>query len=213
MSKTENDYRQEIVELGLRLHQQGFVAATAGNLSVRLDAERLLTTPTHSSKAMLRPQDLIIVDRRGNKVAGESIPSSELPMHLLIYQLRPEVGGIVHAHPPAATGFAAAGMALDEALVAETVVTLGSVPLARYATPGSQQLNEALRDLIPGHHAILMANHGVVTYGEDLLEAYYYMESVEHLARVSLVTVLLGQQAKLSRQDVEKLMELRTRRA
>ena len=213
MPKTENDYRQEIVELGLRLHQQGFVAATAGNLSVRLDEQRMLTTPTNSSKARLRPQDLIIVDRRGNKIAGERVPSSELPMHLLIYQLRPEVGGIVHAHPPTATGFAAAGMALDEALVAETVVTLGSVPLARYGTPGSQQLNEALRDLIPGHHAILMANHGVVTYGEDLLQAYYHMESVEHLARVSLVTVLLGKQSKLTHQDVEKLMELRTRRA
>ncbi|MBI4465643.1 MAG: class II aldolase/adducin family protein [Acidobacteria bacterium] len=212
MPRTENEYREEMVEIGRRLHQQGFVAATAGNLSVRLDAQRFLTTPTNVSKGLLHAEDLILVDGQGNRLSGQQAPSSELGMHLLIYQMRPEVAGVVHAHPPTATGYAAAGLALDQALVAETVVALGSVPLARYGTPGSPELSEALRELIPHHNAILMANHGVVAFGEDLWQAYFHMETVEHLARVSLVTVLLGQQAKLSRQDVEKLMELRSRR-
>ena len=210
--KGENEHRHDMVEIGRRLHQQGFVAATAGNISVRLDPERFLATPTHMSKGMLRPEDLVIVDGKGNKISGRREPSSELGMHRLIYQLRPEIGGVVHAHPPTATAYATAGLALDQPLVAEIVVSLGSVPLARYATPGSEELHAALRDLIPRHNAVLLANHGVVSFGDDLFEAYFHMEEVEHFARVSLLTRLLGKQTLLSPRDVDKLLELRSAR-
>ena len=211
MSKTENEHRQEIVEIGGRLHQKGFVAATDGNISVRLDGGRVLITPSNVSKGMCRPEDLIVVDRDGNKISGERNASSELAMHLMIYDLRPDIHGIVHAHPPTATGYAAAGLPLNKALISEVVVSLGFVPLARYGTPGTPELSDALRDLIPHYDAILMANHGVVTYGEYLLKAYFHMETVEHFARISLVTELLGKQVLLARQDVEKLLEARTK--
>ena len=211
LSKTEQQHREEIVEIGRRLHQQGFIAGTDGNLSVRIDSERILTTPTGMSKGMLRPEDLVLVDKKGSRLSGFREASSELGMHLTIYESRPEVNAVIHSHPPTATGYAAAGLPLDKALLAEVVVVLGSVPLARYATPGSPALSEVLRELIPHHDAILMANHGVVTCGQDLLQAYFRMETVEHYARVSLVTELLGKQTLLSGQDVEKLMELRSR--
>ena len=211
MRKTENEYRQEIAEIGRWLHQKSFVAATDGNLSVRLDEDRVMTTPTNMCKGMCCPRDMIVVDRRGNKISGQRNASSELAMHLLIYDLRPDINGIVHAHPPTATGFAAAGLSLEKALLSEVVLSLGFVPLARYGTPGTPELSDALRDLVPQYDAILMANHGVVTFGEDLLKAYFHMETVEHFARISLVTELLGKQVLLSSQDVQKLLDARTR--
>jgi L-fuculose-phosphate aldolase len=211
MSKTEQEHRQEIVEIGRRLHQQGFVAATDGNISVRLDGGHVMTTPTNVSKGMCCPEDMIIVDMQGNKISGQRNASSELAMHLMIYDLRPDIHGVVHAHPPTATGFAAAGLPLDKALICEAVVALGFVPLARYGTPGTPELSEALRDMVPHYDAILMANHGVVTFGEALLKAYFHMETVEHLARISLVTELLGKQVLLSRQNVQKLLEARAK--
>lgn len=209
--KTEAEQREEMAELGRRLHQQGFVAATDGNLSVRLDGAHIMTTPTNMSKGMCRPEDMIVVDMDGNKVSGLRNASTELAMHLLIYRMRPDINGIVHAHPPTATGFAAAGMSLNKALLSEVVLSLGSVPLARYGTPGTPELSDALRDLVPHYDAILMANHGVVTFGEDLLKAFFHMETVEHFARISLVTEMLGKQVLLSRQDVQKLLEARSR--
>jgi len=134
-------------------------------------------------------------------------------MHLLIYRLRPDVRGVVHAHPPTATGFAASGMALNRPLVCELVVGLGCVPLARYATPGTRDLSDALEPLIPQYDAILMANHGVVAYGEDLLHAYMKMETVEDVARIALVAHLLGHEQPLSDQEVAKLVEARTKYA
>jgi L-fuculose-phosphate aldolase len=209
--KTEQLYREEIVRFGKLLHQTGMVAATDGNLSVRLENGTILCTPTLMCKGMMETNDLVIVDRKGTKLSGSRNVSSELAMHLLIYSRRPDVGGIVHAHPPTATGFAAAGLALDTALCSEIIVTLGTVPLASYETPGTPELAEALAPLVGDHDAILMANHGVVTYGVDLLNAYMNMETVEHFAKIALVTHQLGQQQKLSDQHVDKLREIRTK--
>ena len=205
MSKAETQHRRQLTEVGKWLHQKGFVAATDGNLSVRLKDGRVLVTPANRSKGMLRPEDMVLVDMQGNKLSGEGQPSSELPMHLMIYQRRPDVRGIVHAHPPVATGYAVAGLALDKAFLPEVVVSLGRVPLARYGTPGSQKLNAALRNLVSRHDAILMANHGVVTFGKDLLQAFFHMETVEQFARISLAAKLLGKQVSLSKQEVRKL--------
>lgn len=209
--KTEQQHREEIVRFGRLLHQTGLVAATDGNLSVRLENGNVLCTPTLMSKGLLEMEDLVIVGQNGKKLSGARDVSSEIAMHLLIYTRRRDVGAVVHAHPPTATGFAAAGLALDRALCAELVVTLGTVPLANYETPGTPELAEALAPLVADHDAILMANHGVVTYGVDLLTAYMNMETVEHFAKIALVTHLLGKQQTLSDQHIDKLRQIRSK--
>ena len=209
--KTDDEHRQEICEVGRWLHERCYVAATDGNLSVRLDDRRILATPTAISKGMMQPDDLTIVDYEGKRVLGRRNVSSEIAMHLLIYKRRPDVNAVVHAHPPVATGYAAAGLPLNKALISEIVISLGCVPIAQYGTPGTPELSQAMAELIPRYDAILMANHGVVTYGSDLMNAYFRMETVEHFARISLVTELIGRQVLLSQSDVDKLMEARRR--
>src|SRR5258706_6347453 len=208
---SERQHRLAIVEFGRLLHGNGFVAATDGNLSVRLDPHRLLVTPTYMSKGRMKPSDLVIVDTKGNRLSGKRNVSSEIGMHLLIYRLRPDIKGIVHAHPPTATGFAAAGMPLNQPLVCEVVIGLGSIPLAKYGTPGTPELTDALEPLVPGFDAILMSNHGVVAYGTNLDQAYMKMETVEHFARIALVTHQLGQQKPLGSADLEKLVVARAK--
>jgi len=208
---SERQHRREIVSFGSMLHQRGYVAAMDGNLSVRLDENRILATPTAMSKGALRPSDMVIVDLDGRLVAGRHNVSSEIAMHLLIYKLRPDIRGIVHAHPPTATGFAAAGLPLNQPLVCEVVIGLGSIPLARYGTPGTPELCESLEPLIPQYDAILMSNHGVVTYGDTLHHAYMKMETVEHFAQIALVTHILGRQQPLGDQELEKLLQARSK--
>ncbi|HMD15600.1 MAG TPA: class II aldolase/adducin family protein [Terriglobales bacterium] len=205
----DRQYRQAIVQFGRMLHENGFVAATDGNLSVRLDDEHVLVTPTCISKGRMRASDMVIVDMDGKRLSGKRRVSTEIAMHLLIYRLRPDVHGIVHAHPPTATGFAASGLDLNRPLVCEVVVGLGSIPLARYGTPGTPELTDALEPLIPHHDAILMANHGVVTFGSSLESAYMKMETVEHFAKIALVTHLLGNEQPLGEKEVEKLHRVR----
>src|SRR2546425_10200827 len=207
----QHHYRKEIVYFGHMLHERGFVAATDGNLSVRLDSRRILVTPTSMSKGRMRPADLVIVDMEGRRLSGRRAVSSEIAMHLLIYRLRPDVNGIVHAHPPTATGFAAAGIALNQPLVCEVVIGLGSIPLAKYGTPGTPELTDALEPLIPQFDAILMSNHGVVAYGADLPHAYMKMETVEHFAQIALVTHILGRQQPLGHEELEKLIVARSK--
>ncbi len=208
---TERKHKEEIVRYGRMLHERNFVAAFDGNLSVRLKRDRILVTPTCVSKGAMRPADLVIVDLEGKRVAGHRNVTSEIGMHLLIYRMRPDVQAIVHAHPPTATGFAAAGMPLTEPLVCEVVMGLGCIPLARYGTPGTSELAQTLEPYVPSYDAILMSNHGVVTYGDTLEHAYMKMETVEHFAQIALVTHLLGQQQPLKQAEIEKLMLARTR--
>jgi L-fuculose-phosphate aldolase len=159
----------------------------------------------------MRPADMVIVDLEGKRVSGRRNVTSEIGMHLLIYAQRPDVEAIVHAHPPTATGFAAAGLALTEPLVCEVVMGLGCIPLARYGTPGTSELAQTLEPYVPHYDAILMSNHGVVTYGDTLEHAYMKMETVEHFAQISLVTHLLGRQQPLKQVEIEKLLIARTR--
>ena len=209
--KSDDEHRCDICTAGRWIHERSFVAATDGNISVRLDHSRVLTSPTAISKGMMTPDDLVITDMKGKRLSGRRMPSSELAMHLLIYHRRPDIRAVCHAHPPTATGYAAAGLPLNKAIVSEVVLSLGCIPVAPYATPGTPELTEALEPLVPNYDAILMANHGVVTYGPDLLTAFFRMEIVEHFAQVSLVTETLGKQALLSARDVEKLLAARAR--
>ncbi len=211
MIQTEDELRKEIVEIGRWIHNLGFVSGYDGNISARLDSHRILSTPTTMSKGMMQVDDLVVVDYDGKKISGRRNVTSEIAMHLLIYKRRPDVHAVVHAHPPTATGYAAAGLSLNKALVSEVVLSLGCIPLARYGTPGTPELTEALAPLVGSYDAILMANHGVVTCGPDLQRAYFKMETVEHFAKVSLVTELLGRQVLLSETEVDKLLAARQR--
>jgi len=207
----EDELRRNLVTFGKWLYRLGFTPGTSGNLSVRLGPERILATPTGCSKYLLRPADMVIVDLHGQQLAGTRKVTSEIGMHVAVYRMRPEVNAVVHAHPPTATGFACAGRALDEPLCSEAIMTLGSVPLAPYATTGSDELAMSLSSLIPGHSAILMANHGAVTYSENLLDAFLKMETVEHFANICLVAHQLGSARPLKEQAIHQLLEAKTR--
>jgi L-fuculose-phosphate aldolase len=211
MVKTEREYREDIVQIGKLVFQKGWVAANDGNISLRLDAERILATPTGVCKGMLSVDDLIIVDNQGNKISGRLERTSEIAMHLKIYEMRPDIRGVLHAHPPVATGFATAGRPLNLGLLPEVVISLGCVPIADYGLPGTPALTEPMLPLIPKYDAILMANHGAVCYGEDVFKAYFRMETMEHFARIQLVAELLGGPKVLPREEVDKLLDSRTR--
>lgn len=209
--KTEDEHRRDICTVGRWVYARRFVAATDGNISVRLDSSRVLTSPTAICKGMMSPDDLVITDMKGKRISGTRQPSSELAMHLLIYRRRPDIHAVCHAHPPTATGYAATRTPLNKAIISEVVLSLGCIPVAPYGTPGTPELTDALAPYVQGNDALLMANHGVVTYGADLLTAFFRMETVEHFAQVSLVTELLGKESLLSGGDVEKLLAARAR--
>jgi L-fuculose-phosphate aldolase len=208
-SRSETQLRDDIVELGRRLWARGFVASNDGNISVRLDGDRVLTTPTGVSKGFMTTDMMVITDRAGRKISGERNASSELKMHLAVYDLRPDVQAVVHSHPPLATGFAVAGIPLDKAVLAEVICTLGSIPIADYATPSTAELPAAVAQYIKAHDGLLLANHGALTVGSDLYNAYYKMETVEHFAQISLVARTLGGERLLSRDEVRRLQGLR----
>ncbi len=205
-NETDAQCRREICKVGRWMYREGFVVASEGNLSVRLDADRILVTPAGACKGRLVSDHLMITDLEGTVISGMGNPSSELQMHLLYYRLRPEVRAVCHAHPPTATGFAAAGRALEETVLPEVVTTLGKIPLAPYGTPGTWELCARIESLVPSHDAILLENHGVVTCGPDLITAHQHMETVEHFARVMLTAESLGGPRLLTRTDVQKLM-------
>jgi L-fuculose-phosphate aldolase len=211
MVKTEREHREDIIRIGQLVFQKGWVAANDGNITIRLDAERVLATPTGVSKGMMQVDDLIIVDMKGNKISGRAERTSEIAMHLTVYEMRPDIKAVLHAHPPVATGFATAGKSLNLALLPEVVISLGCVPLAAYGLPGTAALTEPMLPLIPKYDAVMMANHGAVCYGEDVYKAYFRMETMEHFARIQLVAELLGGPQVLPRSEVDKLLDSRAR--
>jgi L-fuculose-phosphate aldolase len=201
--------RADIVEIGRRMYARGYTASNDGNISVRIGADRLLMTPKSVCKGFMTPDMMCVTDLNGTKIAGDRDPSSEALMHLEVYRQRPDVNAVVHAHPPTATGFAVAGIPLDRAVLAEVLTTLGSIPLAEYATPSTAELPEAVRKYIKAHDGMLLANHGALTVGTDLYSAYYKMETIEHFAHISLVARMLGRENLISREEVIRLQGLR----
>lgn len=211
MAVSERELRQNIVEIGKLVYAKGWVASNDGNISVRLTPNEILATPTGVCKGMMSPDDLIVCDLNGDKVSGKRERTTEILMHTTIYSMRPDVNAVVHAHAPVATGFAVAGRALTAAIVPEVVVALGCVPLAEYGLPGTPALSETLKPFIPNYDALLMANHGVVCYAEELYKAFFKLETVEHVARIALVAELLGGPKVLPREEVDKLFDARAR--
>ncbi len=202
---TEAELRQQIADFSRLCYQKDYLAATDGNLSARLPDGNILCTPTRINKGFVRPEDPVVVDMKGQLVRGHRKASSEIAMHTLIYGLRPDVHAVVHCHPQAATAYAAAGIPLNKALISEVVLALGCIPIADYGTPGTDELSERLTPFLAHYDALLMANHGVVTYGADLMDAYNRMDTVEHFAKISIYTRILGKEQLLSAEDVEKL--------
>jgi L-fuculose-phosphate aldolase len=206
---TVESLRADIVEVGRRMYARGYTASNDGNISVRAGDNRLLMTPKSVCKGFMTPDMMCVTDLAGKKIQGDRDPSSEMLMHLEVYRQRPDVNAVVHAHPPTATGFAVAGIPLDRAVLAEVLTTLGSIPLAEYATPSTAELPDAVRKYIKAHDGMLLANHGALTVGGDLFSAYYKMETIEHFAKISLVARMLGGENLISREEVMRLQELR----
>ncbi len=208
----EVEARRSIVEAGKRLRDRFFVAANDGNISARLDEGAFLVTPSGVNKGDMIPEQIIKVDADGKTLSGTMKPSSELKMHLAVYRARSDVKAIVHAHPPAATGFAACRLRLDkDVILPEVVFGLGTIGFAEYGTPSTEEVPKAVMKEIHGCDALLLSNHGALTVGSDVMQAYYRMETLEMYARVSLVTTLLGGAKPLSGAEVGELLKVKER--
>ncbi|MFO1445643.1 class II aldolase/adducin family protein [Bacillus sp. Bva_UNVM-123] len=179
---SEFEAKKWICEIGRRIYSKNFVAANDGNISVKVGPNTILTTPTGVSKGFLTPDMMVKMDLSGKILSGKMKPSSEVKMHLRVYNENPEVNAVVHAHPPVATSFAIAGISLDKPVSPEAVVLLGTVPVAPYATPGTQEVPDSIAPYCKDYNAVLLANHGALTWGKDIIQAYYRMESLEHYA-------------------------------
>jgi L-fuculose-phosphate aldolase len=203
--------KREIVEVGRRVYERGYVASNDGNISARLDERRIVITPTGVSKGFMSPDDLIVVDLDGKVVAGTKKPSSELFMHLSVYKHRKDVMSVCHAHPPYATGFAVAGIPLDKCILPEVIIVLGGIPIVEYGTPGTSEFFQPVLKIIDRYDAFLLANHGALTIGKDVVNAYHKMETLEHFAHIAFVAQQLGHMNVLNSEQVRKLTDLRTK--
>ena len=200
---------QQLIVAGARLDTKGFIAGTDGNLSVRLDDDTILVTPSGLPKGSLKAEDLVRVDREGNQVEGSSNPSSEVAMHLFAYRSRPDCKACVHSHPPYSTAFAVAGIPLAEDILPEVVVFVGGIPLAEYAPPGTGAVPESLAPFIEENNAFLLRNHGLLTIGRSVDEALNRHETVEHFAKVVHLARQLGNISRIPAADFARLQELR----
>jgi L-fuculose-phosphate aldolase len=207
-AKTRDQLKEDICEVGRRLYRGGFIAAGEGNISLRLSENELMGTPAGTCKGYLTPDMISTCDMEGNTLTGPKI-STEIQMHISVYKARPDVHAVTHAHPPKSTGFAVAGVPLNRAVLAEVVVTLGCVPLAEYGTPSTQELADSVDRLIRTSDGLLLSNHGALTVGKDVYDAYYKMEVVEHFAEISLVSRVLGGERLLPQREVSRLLDLR----
>ncbi|MGA3287151.1 MAG: class II aldolase/adducin family protein [Bacteroidota bacterium] len=201
--------KNNIIDAGKRAYARGYVASNDGNISARINKKHILITPTGISKGFMKMSDLIVVDMNGKIVNGKKKPSSEVFMHLQIYHERPDVNSVCHMHPPYATGFAVAGIPLDQDVLSEAVIALGKVPLVEYGTPGSEELYSKLLPHLRDSDAFLLANHGALTVGTDVFDAYNKMETLEHAARIIFIAKQLGNVNTLNAEQVQKLAALR----
>src|SRR5687767_870644 len=204
----EQSARKLICEVGKLLYERSYVVAFDGNVSIRLDENTVLATPTMTCKGRMTEDSLALTDMDG-KPLSDKRASSELEMHLLIYKMRPDVKAVCHAHPPHGTAFAVAGLSIDQPILSEVILTLGCVPLTSYGTPSTNELTEAMKPYVEHHNALLMANHGAVAYGSDLWQAFDRLETLEHTARIAILSRVLGGSKNLPADAIEKLINVR----
>ncbi len=208
---SEWELKRLILDIGKRIWTRGYVAANDGNITIRINDNEILTTPTGVSKGFMTP-DMIIKMNMNGKVISQSSkfrPSSEVKMHIEVYQQREDIKAVVHAHPPYCTSFAVAGIPLNKCVLPEAVLTLGAVPIAPYGTPSTMEIPDSIKPIIQKSDAVLLANHGALTLGTDLVNAYHRMETLEHSARIIYTAIQLGNVNMISSEEVKKLMELR----
>jgi L-fuculose-phosphate aldolase len=197
--------RRNIVEYGKHLYNRNYIGGTEGNISVRLGNSKVLITPTGKNLGLLKPSELVMLSARGKKLSGKLLPSSEYKLHLAIYTHRHDVKAICHAHPLYATAYAVAGLAMDKLILPEVIMTFGTIPLIEYGTPGTLELFEKMCCKIKNHDALLMKNHGVLTVGKDLEDAFNKMEIVERYARILLIASLIGKPSVIPKEMAEKI--------
>lgn len=212
MNKNENELKEQICDICHKMWQLGWVAANDGNVSVKIDENTFLTTPTGISKSFMTPDKIVKINAKGEvlEAKNEYKPSSEIKMHLRCYEQRDDVGAVVHAHPPTATGFALAHKSMDVYSLVECVISVGSVPIAEYGTPSTDEVPNSITPYLKEHDVILLENHGALTVGKDLVTAYYRMETLELWAKTSLVAQLLGEERELSRENIDRLISMRS---
>ena len=204
----EQQARKLIIEVGKLMYERSYVVSSDGNVSIRLDENRVMASPTMTCKGRMTEDGLAITDMDG-KALNDRKASSELAMHLLIYKMRPDVKAVCHAHPPHGSAFAVAGMAIDQPILSEVILTLGCVPLTSYGTPSTDELTESMKPFVHHHNALLMANHGAVAYGDDLWQAFDRLETLEHTAKISILSRALGGPTNLPPDAIEKLIHIR----
>jgi L-fuculose-phosphate aldolase len=202
--------KKSILDIGRRMYERGFVASNDGNISCKVGPNTIWTTPTGVSKGFMKQEMLVKMDLNGRVLMGKYKPSSEVKMHLRVYQENPEVQAVTHAHPLVATSFAIAGINLDAAILTEAVLGLGSIPIAKYATPGTDEVPESIAPFVNTHNGVLLANHGALTWGKDIYQAFYRLESIEYYATILMYTGnIIGRQNVLSCDQVDKLLDIR----
>ncbi len=210
MNMNERKAREEMIRIARLMYQKGLIAASDGNLSVKIGEDTLLTTPSGLSKGLLEEDDLVVTDMKGKRLRGRYNPSSELRMHLKVYELRPDVNACVHAHPPISTAFSVAGLKLSEAILPETVFILGDIKFVEYTTPTTEDVPKAIEHCIRDHDALVLTRHGSLTVGKSLSDAYLKLESLEHSAHIISEAIQLarGPIAPLPEAEVERLWKI-----
>ncbi|MGO5051658.1 class II aldolase/adducin family protein [Lachnospiraceae bacterium LCP25S3_G4] len=207
---TDFEAKKAIIDVGQRMYNRGFVAANDGNISCKVGPDTIWTTCTGVSKGYMTQDMLVKMTLDGKILMGARKPSSEVKMHLRVYQENPDVNAVTHAHPPVATSFAIAGISLDKAVLPEAVVQLGSVPVAKYATPGTQEVPDSIAPFCKDYNGVLLANHGALSWGSDVYQAYYRLESIEYYAMILMYTGnIIGKQNELSCGQVNELLGIR----
>jgi len=204
----EQTARRDLIRVCHLMYERSYVVSSDGNISVRLDDGRILATPTMTCKGRMTDDLIAVTDIDGRKL-NDRKASSELAMHTLIYRERPDVKAVCHAHPPHGTAFAVAGLAIDQPILSEVILTLGCVPLASYGTPSTDELTQQMQPLVKHHNALLMANHGAVAYGGDLWQAWDRLETLEHTAKIAILARMLGGSKNLPADAIEKLINVR----
>ena len=206
---SEIQVRRAICEVGQKLYDKGFVAANDGNISVRINENQIIVTPTGVSKGGMTPESLVKMDLKGNIIGGKGRPSSEVKMHIQVYKINPSINAVVHAHPPLATAFAVARIPLERPIIAEAVVNLGIVPVADFALPGSQEVPDSIKPYVKDYNAVLLANHGLLTWGENLKQAFFRHESVEHYCKILYYVNQIGSPKEFNCNEINDLIDIR----
>ncbi|MGL5244551.1 MAG: class II aldolase/adducin family protein [Sarcina sp.] len=208
---SEYEIKKQICEIGKRIYNNGFVAANDGNISVKINEKEVLCTPTGVSKGYMTPDMICKVNLKGEILQANSTykPSSEIKMHLRVYKERNDVKSVVHAHPPYGTSYAIAGIPLNKAIMPEAVIFLGEVPIVEYGTPSTEEIPNAVSKYLNSYDAVLLENHGALTYGVDLMAAYFKMESLEFYAKLMHISSQIGEPQMLNDTQIEKLLNIR----